>query len=108
MTNSIFKLINRPALSDPKKQAVISLILLGNFVTREMEKVIKRTGITLPQYNALRVLRVSGKDGNVMYVKDVKKRMIFKETDISRLLARLYKKGMINCKIDPKDKRAQM
>jgi DNA-binding MarR family transcriptional regulator len=58
-------------------------------------QLLKKHGLTEPQYNILRVLRGnrSGRPASIGYIKD---RMLDKSSDVSRIIDRLFAKGYID------------
>ena len=63
---------------------------------------LKGYELTNPQYNILRILR--GADNDIS-VGQVKERMLFSTSDVSRLLDRLVKKGLVHRNICPNNRR---
>jgi DNA-binding MarR family transcriptional regulator len=58
-----------------------------------MAEVLKSGDLTPTQYNALRILRGAGPDG--LTCGDIGERMVTKDSDITRLLDRLERRGLI-------------
>jgi len=61
------------------------------------------SGLSATQYNALRILRGAGPDG--LPCGEVAARMITRDPDVTRLLDRLEKRGLIRREILPADRR---
>lgn len=55
-----------------------------------ISKSFKEYGLSIPQYNVLRILR--GQKGNAITAIDIQKRMIHKTSNISRILDKLEEK----------------
>lgn len=69
----------------------------------ELADLLKPAGLSPTQYNVLRVLRAAGADG--MPCGRIAERMLTREPDITRLLDRLQKRGLIARGRDPRDRR---
>lgn len=86
------------------QKAVINLIFTSNWLINKQQSYFKPFGITGQQFNVLRILK--GQFPNSISSKEIKSRMLDKNSDISRLLDRLLKKNLIEKKSCPNDKRA--
>jgi DNA-binding MarR family transcriptional regulator len=75
------------------EEAGVGLMLTADVVRRHGEALIKPFGITLQQYNVLRILRGSRPDS--LPTLDIAARMIEKSPGVTRLLDRLEKKGLV-------------
>lgn len=65
--------------------------------------LLKEADVTATQYNVLRILRGAGKDG--LPCGEIAARMITKDSDITRLLDRLEKRGLVGRRRDSDDRR---
>ena len=72
-------------------------------VRRALAQVVGPRGITLQQYNVLRILRGAGTAG--LPTLDVAERMIEQAPGVTRLLDRLEGKGLVERKRCPQDRR---
>jgi DNA-binding MarR family transcriptional regulator len=72
----------------------INLIYSSNWLTRFLEKRASKEGITLHQFNVLRILRgqYPAPCNNAM----IKSRMLDKKSDVSRIVDRLVMKNLIH------------
>jgi DNA-binding MarR family transcriptional regulator len=70
---------------------------------RTVGRVVEERGITLQQYNVLRILRGAGDDG--LPTLDIAARMIEHAPGVTRLLDRLEAKGLVRRKRCPRDRR---
>jgi DNA-binding MarR family transcriptional regulator len=59
----------------------------------ELQAELKEFGLTGTQYNALRILRGAGADG--LPCSEIGERMITRDPDVTRLLNRLQKRGLV-------------
>src|SRR5205807_5118182 len=64
---------------------------------------LKEFGLTGTQYNALRILRGAGADG--IPCSEIGQRMITRDPDITRLLDRLQKRGLVERSRGRQDRR---
>ncbi len=76
-----------------KQEALISLLLTADRVRRQAEQIISSSGLTLQQYNVLRILRGAGSDG--LCTLEIVNRMIERAPGITRLLDRLEQAGLV-------------
>ncbi|MGD8869616.1 MAG: MarR family transcriptional regulator [Gemmatimonadales bacterium] len=74
-------------------EAAIGLLRTTDLVRRHFLEVLAPYGITLPQYNVLRVLRGAGKDG--LPTLEVAERLIEHAPGITRMMDRLEKRGWV-------------
>lgn len=88
----------------PYQKAVINLLFTANWVVNEQQNYFKPFGITGQQFNVLRILK--GQHPKSISAKEIKSRMLDKNSDMSRLLDRLLSKKLIEKKSCDKDKRA--
>ena len=78
----------------PLEERVSVLILrAADYVGQQTEQVLKPHGLTGTQYNVLRILRGAGTEG--LPCKSVGDRMISHDPDMTRLLDRMEKRGLI-------------
>jgi DNA-binding MarR family transcriptional regulator len=75
------------------QEATVALLRTTDVVRRRLARIVEPVGITLQQYNVLRILRGAG--GEPMSALDVAERLIEETPGVSRLLDRLVAKGLI-------------
>ena len=85
------------------EEAVVGLFRTAEVVRRVLADVVGEKGITLQQYNVLRILRGAG--GEPMSALDVAERLIEEAPGVSRLLERLVAKGLIQRDRSSQDRR---
>jgi DNA-binding MarR family transcriptional regulator len=85
------------------QKAIINLIYSYHWVTDKLRNILSEDDITLQQYNILRILR--GSDPTPMSTLNIRERMLDKMSDTSRIVDRLMRKGLVNKKECPTDKR---
>ena len=81
---------NRPFHS-VKAEIAVSILRTAALIERHFAQVVARTGLTIQQYNVLRILRGAGPDGMPTLV--IRDRMIHAAPGITRLLDKLEKAG---------------
>jgi len=72
-------------------------------IEHRFAEALKPYGITGTQYNALRILRGAGQDG--IPCSDIAERMITRDPDITRLLNRLQRRGLVERSRGKQDRR---
>ena len=96
---------NRPFRTDAQ-EAVLALMRTADLVRRDAARVVEPHGITLQQYNVLRILKGAGEEG--MPTLDVGERMIEQTPGVTRLLDRLEIKGCIRRERCRRDRRQHL
>jgi DNA-binding MarR family transcriptional regulator len=84
-------------------EAYINVLRTADALTRPIEQVLDSAGLSSPQYNVLRILRGAGSDG--LACREIGERMIARDPDITRLLDRLEKRGLLRRARDQHDRR---
>ena len=88
---------------DAKHKASLNILYSAWWLKSIMSKELKGFGITLEQYNVMRILK--GKSPQAMCVKDIAGRMIEKGTNVPRIIDRLVDKKLVKRGTDVNDKR---
>jgi len=86
-----------------EQEAYLSLLRTADALQSSMETRLKEFGLTGTQYNALRILRGAGPDG--LPCSEIGERMITRDPDITRLLNRLQKRGLVERARAKRDRR---
>ena len=84
-------------------EGVVALLRTTDVLRRILSGVVERQGITLQQYNVLRILRGAGSDG--LPTLEIAQRMIEESPGVTRLLDRLENKGLARRERCPHDRR---
>jgi len=92
----------RPFAS-PAEEVVVTLVATADRVRDGLSRVVERSGITLQQYNVLRILRGAGASG--LPTLDIAARMIEKSPGITRLVERLEARRLVRRVRCPEDRR---
>ncbi len=78
----------------------------ADLVRRQMTSLVEPHGITLQQFNVLRILRGAGDDG--LPTLEVAERMVEQTPGVTRLLDRLEAKELVRRQRCPKDRRQHL
>lgn len=87
----------------PAQEAILGLYRTSDMLQRRFSHLVEPHGISLQQYNVLRILRGAGKEGTPTL--DIAQRMIEKTPGITRLLDKLETKHLVRRKRCPEDRR---
>ena len=79
--------------SSPAHEAVVSILRTAAVVQRHVSQVVEGSGITIQQYNVLRILRGAGDTG--LPTLAIRDRMIEEAAGITRLLDKLETAGFV-------------
>jgi len=93
---------NRPFRS-PEQVAFLNLQKTADALGRDMAELMKGSGLSPTQYNVLRILRGIGPAG--LGCQEIAGRMITRDPDMTRLLDRLEKRGLVIRNRHPGDRR---
>lgn len=84
-------------------QTIYQIIMTGHWITDQVSKELKEYGITEPQYNVLRILK--GAKGEPITVQQILDNMVQRSSNITRLVDKLIKKGLVERKECPTNRR---
>ena len=93
---------NRPGTACPEEAAFLDLLRTTDMLSRELGKVLKAEDLSATQYNVLRILRGASEG---LPCGEIARRMITRDPDITRLLDRLEKRGLISRSREVRDRR---
>jgi DNA-binding MarR family transcriptional regulator len=88
--------------SHPEEAAFLDMLRATDMLSRGLIAVLKSEDLSMTQYNVLRILR--GAPGGLP-CGEIANRMITRDPDITRLLDRLEKRGLISRSRETKDRR---
>jgi DNA-binding MarR family transcriptional regulator len=83
------------------QECVVALLRTTDLIRRRTAEVVEPQGITLQQFNVLRILRGGGDEG--LPTLEVGERMVEQTPGVTRLLDRLEAKGLVRrqrCRVD--------
>jgi DNA-binding MarR family transcriptional regulator len=84
-----------------RQKMLINLIYTYNVLSSKMQEFLKTESLTMQQYNILRILR--GQHPNPATNSLVKDRMLDKNSDVTRIIDRMIRDGLVsrvNCESD--------
>ncbi len=90
-------------LPAPGVQLMLQLMLTREAVVRVQEQLFEAHGLTIQQYNVLRIVRGGPTKGHPIY--EIERRMIYRFANVTRLVDRLELQGLLKRVADPKDRR---
>ena len=93
-----------PGPSSPiEERLFLAVLKTADALGQEAEQLTKSIGLTATQYNVLRILRGAGPDG--LPCRGIGERMISRDPDMTRLLDRMEKGGLITRARQKEDRR---
>ena len=81
----------------------VAILRTADALSQEAEQLIKSAGLTMAQYNVLRILRGAEPEG--LLCRGIGERMISRDPDITRLLDRMESHGWITRHREREDRR---
>lgn len=85
------------------QEAFVSLLKTADLLAAREEELLREHGVTFTQYNALRILRGAGPEGIACH--ELRTRLISRVPDVTRLLDRLERMGLVARRRDERDRR---
>ena len=95
--------INQPSFRSEDQKAIVNIIFTYHWVTEKLKNILSVEGITMQQYNILRILR--GSDPTPLSTLSIRERMMDKMSDTSRIVERMLRNGLVGKRICSNDKR---
>ena len=86
----------------PQQRVLVNLRVTSNFVSNRQNNFMADFGLSMPQFNVLRILRGANTHLSVQVIKE---RMIEKSPNTTRLMDKLIEKGLIQRTRCSEDKR---
>jgi DNA-binding MarR family transcriptional regulator len=96
----------KAAFHSPEHEAYLNLQRTADHLLRGVEELMKPMGLTPSQYNVLRILRGAGSEG--LACGEIAARMLTRDPDMTRLLDRLDKRGLVSRTRRRNDRRVVM
>jgi DNA-binding MarR family transcriptional regulator len=103
MGEALKKRVKQIKFSSRAQEALINLLIAAGYMRARLDAVCEEFGITHGQYNVLRILR--GAKINGYSRLQISERMIEKAPDVTRLVDRLEKQGLVERSRSDEDKR---
>jgi DNA-binding MarR family transcriptional regulator len=95
--------IQQQSFQSPSQKAAVNIIYTYFWIKERISKVLKPYGITIQQYNVLRILK--GQHPKGITTSDIRSRMLDKMSDASRLVDRLENGGYVEKRTNQQDRR---
>src|SRR6516164_4568706 len=89
----------------PEEAAFLDLLRTTDILSRGLVRILKQEDVSPTQYSVLRILR-GAPDG--LPCREIASRMITRDPDVTRLLDRLERRGLISRCRETKDRRKVM
>ena len=89
--------------AQPADEALLSIFRTATVLEHASNELLRPFGITMTQYNVLRILRGAGARG--LCGREVGERLISRVPDVSRLLDRMAEMGLLAKERDANDRR---
>ena len=86
-----------------EQEAAVGLLRTTDAIRRHFSAIVEPHGITLQQYNVLRIMRGAGRKG--LPTLAIGERMVEKTPGVTRLIDRLIRKGFVTRRPSEKDRR---
>jgi DNA-binding MarR family transcriptional regulator len=103
MGDALRRRIIQSRFETPVHEAMLNLAVAANFAREATERAIAHSGITLPQYNVLRILRGIHPGGHPR--GEIASRMLDRAPDVTRLIDRLEAKQLVEREREGEDRR---
>ena len=98
-----FKEEIKTSLKDDKKLLFLNILYTSAWLDQIYNPIFKSNGLTNSQYNILRILK--GSFPEPLSVGEIKDRIMFKQTDITRMIDRLVEKEFVSRKLCENNRR---
>lgn len=89
--------------SSTEQEAMLNVIRTAAILNDLLDAIVRPHGITLPQYNVLRILR--GAEPKTLCRNDIRDRMVTRMPDMTRLLDRMEAAGLVRRTREGDDRR---
>lgn len=93
MGEALKRRIKQARFETPQQEALLNLIVASNYIREQLERAAGQHGITLPQYNVLRILRGVYPAGHPRC--EIATRMLDRAPDVTRIIDRLEEKHYV-------------
>jgi DNA-binding MarR family transcriptional regulator len=93
--------IQQTMFNSIRQKALLNVLYTSGWIKAGQMKMFKQYGISPEQFNVLRILR--GQKGKAIGVNKIQDRMLDKNSNASRLIDKLFEKGLVDrvgCKND--------
>jgi len=98
----VSKIKKDPSISKQMRM-VIDVIHTANWLDEKISGILNGFGITHPQFNILKNIQAAHPEP--LSVKEIKESIMFTKSDVTRLVDRLVKKGLLSRNTCPENRR---
>lgn len=91
------------ARNNPYMKMVVNILRAGQIIDHRVSGVLKEFGITHSQFNILRILEARMPEK--ISLEEIREGLLFHTSDVSRLLDRLVKRGLVSREVCPVNRR---
>ncbi len=91
------------ARNNPYMKMVVNILRAGQIIDHKVSDVLKEFGITHSQFNILRILE--SRMPEKLSLEEIREGLLFHTSDVSRLLDRLVKRGLVKREVCPVNRR---
>lgn len=95
--------IKQSRFSDNYQKVIVNLIFTGNWIRDEQTRLLKQFDILPQHFNVLRIIK--GRYPEPISPGEIKEVLIDKSNDLTRLLDKLERKGLIKRRLCPVNRR---
>lgn len=95
--------IKQHSFRNDYQKATVNLLYTHNWLETKLSEFFSQFDLTPRQYNVLRILK--GQYPHPISTAGLRERMLDKMSDVSRIVDRLYKKGLLQRRTCERDKR---
>lgn len=96
--------IKQKSFKTPQQKLAVNLLYSSNWLNNHYSDFLKKSSLTVQQYNVLRILR--GQHPKVCALKLIKERMLDRMSDASRIIDKLVTKNYVIRNQCPNDRRS--
>lgn len=90
------------AFNSVYQKAGVNLMYTNSWYTAKLKSFFKKFGLTVKQYNILRILKGAGKPVSTSFIRE---RLLDKMSDVSRIIDRMFDKNLVIKEVCSNDKR---
>jgi DNA-binding MarR family transcriptional regulator len=106
MGDALKKRVQQESFESPMQEALLNLLVTADYLREQMDRACAEVAITPAQYNVLRILRGVHPEGHPRC--DIARRMIERAPDVTRLVDRLEKRGLVERDRSAADRRLSL
>lgn len=103
MTDLRIEIRQQKPFASLEQEAFLNIERTGAVLHDAFERMLKRHGISMTQFNVLRILRGAGEKG--LCRNEVRDRLVTRMPDVTRLLDRMERAGLVTRVRDDEDRR---